>query len=122
MKFERSCPTLVSGCRLVANQLNETERARALQQSVEAIRKLEVSDEHKVLFLTAKLIENFGEEVVQLVLKALPENYSNARGENSAQRESSANAAAAGPATPAAAEPSGEENVVTLHPEAATSQ
>jgi hypothetical protein len=71
--FAQSYRTLVDSCRFAANLNDETD-LQNLEAEVARIAALGIADQTKVLMLSSMLVDRFGEDVVQLVLRSLTEN------------------------------------------------
>ncbi len=69
--FSASRQTLLDGCLFVANKMADPDLTRRLYEEGEKIGVLRVSERQKVLILSSVLIDRFGEETVQYVLKCL---------------------------------------------------
>jgi len=94
--FTRQGKQIIDECIFLANKIRDTKLKAALASSCQDIAAMTLVDRQKVLFLSAVLIGVFGEEIVQTVLKSLPENSS----------VTSASASSSGPgSTPSSAPP-----------------
>ncbi|MFZ3235124.1 MAG: hypothetical protein WA184_07085 [Stellaceae bacterium] len=117
--FAQSHRTLVDGCLFVANKMGDASLPDDLASTVDRIAALRVSDQRKVLFLSAMLIGRFGEDTVQLILESLPENAPpQALADAKSESARPAPAGAVG-AAPAATGEQQDDKVVPLHPETA---
>lgn len=71
--FAQSHKTLVEACILAAN-VHDRSVIDTLQANVDRLAALALADQMKTLTLSRMLVDLFGEETVQLVLRSLPEN------------------------------------------------
>jgi hypothetical protein len=74
VNYTKSRDTLLNGCLLVANKIDDKQLLSELGSAVERLEALQVSEQQKMLILSAILIARFGEDTVQLVLKAYADN------------------------------------------------
>ena len=71
--FAKSHKTLTDACALASGVSNESDLVE-LRAKVDRLAGLTLADQTKTLMLSRILVDRFGEETVQLVLRALPEN------------------------------------------------
>lgn len=74
LTFEASGRQLVEGCIFLANKSGDGKTNAGIDAEHGRIGAMTVSDRQKILLLSAALIGRFGEPLLQLALRALPEN------------------------------------------------
>jgi len=74
LTFEASGRQLVEGCIFLANKSGDGKTNAGIDAEHGRIGAMTVSDRQKILLLSAALIGRFGEPLLKLALRALPEN------------------------------------------------
>jgi hypothetical protein len=72
--FAASARPLMEMCLFIANKADDADTGGSLRSDQERIERMTVSDTQQIMLLSAVLIARFGEPLVQMALRALPEN------------------------------------------------